>query len=92
MDFQKLFAGLGRGFGIVQAMHTVTRQIEAIRRRVAEGLLSEDDSLREEELWLQRLNRFYLDPRWQEIDAAKQENRLEEAKDLAHRLRSEYGL
>ena len=92
MDFQKLFADLGRGFGIVQAMHTVTRQIEAIRRRVAEGLLSEDESLREEEIWLKKLNQFYLDPRWQEIDTAKREKRLDDAQKLAQSLRSEYGL
>jgi regulator of replication initiation timing len=92
MDFQKLFAELGRGFGIVQAMHTVTRQIEAIRRRVAEGMLTEDQSLQEEEEWLQRLNEFYLDPRWQEIDKAKRENRIDDAQRLAKELRSEYGL
>lgn len=92
MNFSDLFVRLGQGFGLVKAMRTVTERIESVRWRVTQGILDSSAAQAQERYLMGRLGSYASDPRWDEILKLKEEGRVEEARDRANRLRSEYDL
>lgn len=92
MNFGDLFGRLGRGFGLVQALQNVSNHITSLRSKVVAGEVSAEESAREEEALLRRLNEFYTDARWKDIEAHKQHGEDAMAKEMARSIRDDYGL
>jgi hypothetical protein len=92
MNFSDLFARLGQGFGIVKAMKAVTERIEEVRVRVGTGVLDANEARLQERYLMGRLGMYVNDSRWDRIVELKDAGRVEEARELAAKLRKEYEL
>ena len=92
MDFAQLFSKLGRGFGIVKAMQTVTSRINELRIQVTDGLIPVAEEIELERRQMKRLTDFMNDDRWSEVMDLKDRGRMEEARERAQSLRRDYDL
>ena len=92
MDFANLFARLGRGFGLVKALQTVTSRINDLRIQVTDGLIASTEEINRERDLMNQLHNFMHDDRWKDVVSLKESGRVEEAREKARALRKDYDL